>query len=120
MATINGVIHRIEQSQLLPMTIAYKKKNCRLVQICAVTTNDGYELSYSFAKGYELEHLRLLLNVNDEISSISSIYPPAFLYENEIKELFGVKINEISVDYHNRLYRINVNTPFGVKEGGAE
>ena len=34
------------------------------------------------------------------------------LYENEMKELFGVNIQMINLDYQNRLYRINEETPF--------
>ena len=47
-----------------------------------------------------------------EIMSISNIFEPAFLYENEIVDLFGVKINLISIDYQGQLYRIEKQTPF--------
>ena len=35
-----------------------------------------------------------------------------FLYENEMKELFGVNIQMINLDYNNKLYRINEEAPF--------
>ena len=44
--------------------------------------------------------------------SISNIYGPAFLYENEITDLFGVPIQLISPDYKGKLYRIEQPTPF--------
>ncbi|MBS4917269.1 MAG: hypothetical protein KHZ93_06810 [Clostridiales bacterium] len=44
--------------------------------------------------------------------SISNIYEPAFLYENEITDLFGVPIQLISPDYKGKLYRIEQQTPF--------
>jgi ech hydrogenase subunit D len=70
------------------------------------------ELSYSFDKDYDLLTLRVITDTKEEISSISIIYPFAFLYENEIKELFGVKIKDITVDFNHSLYKIPVKTPF--------
>ena len=46
--------------------------------------------------------------------SISVIYPNAFLYENEIHDLFGMPITHISVDYRGTLYRTALAAPFGV------
>ena len=44
--------------------------------------------------------------------SISDIYEPAFIYENEITALFDLNIKMISLDYHGNLYRLNNKTPF--------
>ena len=38
---------------------------------------------------------------------------------DEMKELFGVKIEMISTDLDNKLYRIAVDTPFGPKKEEA-
>ena len=46
------------------------------------------------------------------MTSITACYPYAFRYENEMKELFGVKIKSIHPDYQNKLYRIKAETPF--------
>ena len=40
----------IESSELSTRALTMKRDNARLVQICAVSIPDGYELSYSFAK----------------------------------------------------------------------
>jgi ech hydrogenase subunit D len=42
------------------------------------------------------------------------IYPNAFLYENEIHDLFGVSIKDIALDYHGTLYRTSIKTPFSI------
>ena len=49
-------------------------------------------------------------------ASITQIYPCAFLQENEAEQLFGVKIKTIKPDYKDKLYRIDVETPFKKKE----
>ena len=51
------------------------------------------------------------------MSSITDIFPAAVLYENEIKELFGVDIQCISLDYNRKLYDISAETPMKKKEG---
>lgn len=109
-------IKMISPNDLMSETLHLKSEGYRLVAITC-TNKDGMELSYSFDKDYDLLHLRFVTNVEDEISSISIIYPFAFLYENEIKELFGVPIKNISIDFNNSLYKIPVKTPFGKKEG---
>lgn len=105
-------VYNIELGDLVPRVLQVKHKGYRLVQICALRIPDGYELIYSFAKDYKLVSLKLRINENTTVMSISDIYSPAFLYENEIHELFGVKISYISLDYGEKLYRIDQPTPF--------
>lgn len=89
-----------------------KNNNARLVQICAVNTPDGYDLLYSFAVDYHFVNYRIAVKKGDQIVSISDIYPPASLYENEMRELFGVDIQFIKLNYNDRLYTIDETTPF--------
>ena len=44
--------------------------------------------------------------------SVSNIFEPAFLYENEMHDLFGIKINLIKIDYNGTLYKTAKETPF--------
>jgi len=108
----DGELITITLSDLVPKVLQMKHDGYRLAQICAVRTKEGYELSYSFAKEYDMVNLRLASGEDDEVTSISDIYEPAFLYENEMVDLFGVKIKLISLDYQGKLYRIAKETPF--------
>jgi ech hydrogenase subunit D len=89
-----------------------KRDGYRLVQISCTRVADGFELNYSFDRNLEFVNYRVVLDVEDEIVSISRIFSPAFLYENELKDLFGVKISGITIDYEGALYRIAQKTPF--------
>ena len=109
---LDGEILDIGPGSLVPEVLKIKHEGYRLVQICATKTQEGYELTYSFGREYEFVCLRLLANENSEIMSISNIFEPAFLYENEIHDLFGIKIKLISLDYQGNLYRIEHKTPF--------
>ena len=52
---------------------------------------------------------------DEPVSSITQVYPCAFIQENEVAELFGVKIESMENDYHHKLYRIARDTPFKEK-----
>ncbi|HAN44419.1 MAG TPA: hypothetical protein DCP97_03410 [Ruminococcaceae bacterium] len=97
---------------LMQSVLELKHKGYRLVQMCATRLSDGFELSYTFALEYDTLVLRLIIETETEISSISTVYAPAFLYENEMKDLFGVKIKLITIDYDGSLYRVAEKTPF--------
>ena len=72
------------------------------------------ELSYSFANDETNDYinLRIVMEKEDEVCSITEFYPYAFLYENEMKELFGVNVRMINMDYNSKLYRLKDETPF--------
>lgn len=109
------LIRKIESNDLLAETQGMKNAGYRLVAISA-TNKEGIELTYSFDKEYDFVNLRLNIGYDTSIESISAMYPFAFLYENEIVELFGVDIKNISVDFDSKLYRIAVETPFNMKK----
>ena len=116
------IIETIEVGELLPRVMRMKKDGYRLSQACAAYIDEKFELSYSFADDttYQFTTLRLVVDTDTEIPSITEVVPPAVFYENEMKEIFGVKIKMISVDYDDRLYRMKVKTPLGpnTEEGG--
>ena len=109
-----NTIEVVAPDNLLEQVMAQKNMGRRLSQICAAYVAEKLELSYSFAEDEtNLYHtLRLVIDKETEIYSITELYPYAFLYENEMKELFGVNIKMISLDYNNKLYRIEEETPF--------
>ncbi|MBR2134166.1 MAG: 4Fe-4S binding protein [Eubacterium sp.] len=103
------------ETELQPLynTILEKQRDgWRLAQICATAYEGGNELIYSLAKGYKFENYKVKVPIDTQINSISDFYPSAMLFENEMKELFGVKIKSINVDYKNKFYRIANTTPF--------
>ena len=96
----------IDESQKL------KFAGYHLMQQCATRVPDAFELIYTFGKDLEVKQLKITLPEENEISSITSIFPCAFIYENEMHDLFGVKIKMINIDYEGKLYRTAIETPF--------
>lgn len=105
-------ITKITKEELYETLLDKSNNGYRLAQICAVSYEGYNEVIYSVAKEYELENYKIELPLDEEIKSFSNIFPAANLYENEIKELWGVKVVGIAVDYNNNFYRIEKDTPF--------
>lgn len=114
---MNEEIREISTQELVEEALKFKNGGYRLVQMCVSgKCPQGWELTYSFGKEYELTHLRMQIDPEEEVMSISSIYEPAFLYENEMHDLFGIRIAMIELDYHGNLYRLKDKTPYQAAE----
>jgi ech hydrogenase subunit D len=105
----------IGKNDLVGMVAQFFAEGYRLVQIGCSTLPSAYELNYSFDKDYRFKNLRVTAAPGEEVPSISVIYPNAFLYENEIHDLFGVVIKNINIDYRGTLYRTAIKVPFSVE-----
>ena len=118
----DNVLEEIEVGQLLTKVMELKKAGLRLSQACAAVSKGNLELSYSFVNDetYEFITLRLVIDDKTEVPSITEVVPAAVFYENEMKELFGANIKMIETDYQNKLYRIEQETPLGLKDKEAK
>ena len=91
-----------------------RKQGYRLVQIGATRLPEHVELTYSFDRESRLANLRFQVPAAEaRVPSISSIYWCAFLYENELHDLFNVQVDGMAVDFHGHLYETRVKFPFG-------
>ena len=101
--------------RLLPEVDALRSAGWRIIQILCISSPEGNELSYSFGLGMEMRSLRLRVlaasaaegpAAETEVPSITALYPAAFLYENEIRDLFGVHIERIAGDWDGKVYDV--------------
>ena len=84
----------------------------RLVQIGCTRVDGKFEINYSFDKDYRFENLRVELQEGGTLPSISSVYFGAFIYENEIHDLYGISVTGMNIDFKGTLYRTTVKYPF--------
>jgi ech hydrogenase subunit D len=90
---------------LLGETAGIKVAGYRFVTMsCTVLDADHFDILYHFDRGLELKHLRLTATGDMAIPSISPIYFAAFLVENEIQDLFGIRFTGLAIDYDRTLY----------------
>lgn len=105
-------IIEIDAADLLKKTGEYHKAGHRLVQIGTTPLGDCYEINYTFTTAWDFESLRITVHDGDEIPSISGIYWGAFIYENEIHDLFGLTVTGMNIDFQGHLIETRVPTPF--------
>ncbi len=107
-------IEIVTADQLRDKVAALRERGMRLVQISATRLPDEVEVTYSFDLNDRLSNLRLLIPGEDSVlPSISGIFGCAVLYENEIHDLFDVRVEGLTVDFKGNLYKTSVKFPFG-------
>lgn len=89
-----------------------KNEGYRLVVMTCSPASDDYEITYSFDKEGSIRHLRIVEKEEAEIPSITGVYPGAFVYENEIHDLYGFRFKGLSIDFNGTFIRTSVPYPF--------
>jgi ech hydrogenase subunit D len=77
----------------------------RFVTATAVPQPNAWMLLYHFERDERLRHLRTRVGRSESVPAIDEAFPAAFLVENEMIELQGVRVRGMSIDYEGRLYR---------------
>ena len=106
----------VELSQLLTKVKDLKAEGYRFGQACATVVDDTFEIIYSFDKDHQLDNLRLVISEGEEVESITDEYWPAFIYENEMHDLFGIKFNHMALDYQGKFFKVVEPTPWNPKK----
>jgi hypothetical protein len=78
----------------------------------AVEMPNFFEIAWGFVRDGTLETIREQIVAGDPVPSISEFFGAAFLYENEIRELFGINVEGIGVDLRGQLYKTATKVPF--------
>ncbi len=102
----------IELKELLNKMKEISVAGYRILQMCATKIDEEYEILYTFAKGYDIRNVKIIIAPGTHVPSITDIFEAAYLYENEVHDLFGIEIDGINHDYKGGLYRTAVEAPF--------
>lgn len=108
----------VEPSRIYSKVADMKANGYRLGQMCGVVLDDDtYEIIYSFDKEHQLYNLRMQIPSDGAVvESVTPIYWPAFIYENEIQDLFGVKFDHSELDYGGTFFKVAEPTPWKPKK----
>lgn len=93
----------ITTESLLKEVASRMPQGYRFVTITCLDAGDSHEIFYHFDKNYELTNLRLMLPKGQELPSISGIFFAAVIVENEMQDLFGIKVSGLAIDFGGRL-----------------
>ena len=105
----------ISLSELSACSAARKADGIRYVQTLAVNTEAGVDLIYTFMKDASIENLKIeAVGKDDVVPSISGDFLAAFVWENEIHDLFGITFDGIAIDFGGAFYDLAMKEPMTV------
>ena len=115
------MIEIVAAQDLLAIVQDVKTAGYRLGQICATAAGDSLEVLYSFEKDNVLKNYKFAIDAKEpELQSITAVYSYAFIYENEIHDLFGVTFKNLALDYGGKFFKISRETPWNPAAKGGE
>lgn len=90
----------ISKDQLLGVVQKMMYDDYRFVTATCVDNGDNtIDVFYHFDKDLNIVNYKIKVQRGEEVPSISKIYFCAVLVENEMKELFGLNITNMAIDY---------------------
>lgn len=108
----NQELRLIDTAHLIGEVEDYRNKGHRLVNVSCTRAGEEFEINYSFELDLRFENIRIIIPLDADIPSISGIYWGAFIYENEMHDLFGVHVRGMNIDFKGNLIRTTVPYPF--------
>ena len=105
----------IPLDQLHREAAVMKADGWRFMQTCAANGEDGVDLYYSFMKNGLARNLKIIgVKNGDPVPSITDLFLAAFVFENEARELFGVDMRDIALDFQGAMYAPAENVPMTI------
>jgi ech hydrogenase subunit D len=104
----------IDVQKLIGSVEQFRNEGYRLVQIGCTKVGEIFEINYSFDKDFTFKNLRITVTAETEVPSISGMYWGAFVYENEMHDLFGIQVRGMNIDFKGTFIRTAIKYPFGI------
>jgi ech hydrogenase subunit D len=94
-------LKEISKDQLLAEVKKYADAKVKFVTGSCNDLGDKLEVTYFFnvSPGMDMSALRFVVGKNEEVPSMTGIYLTTVLIENEMKELFGLKVKDLAIDF---------------------
>lgn len=94
----------ISAEKLLRVAHDMMYNNYRFVTATCVDNGDNtLDVYYHYDRDLELKSYKIRVARGEEVPSISRVYFCAVLVENEMKELFGLNVSNMVIDYEGHL-----------------
>lgn len=94
-------LKEISKDQLLAEVKKYADSKAKFVTGTCNELGDKLEITYYFnaSPGMDMSALRFVVGKDEEVPSMTGIYLTAVLIENEMKELFGLHVKGLAIDF---------------------
>jgi len=105
-------ITEISYSDLLVKAKELAEGGYRAVQICATSKDGKTEMLYSFDKDFKMINYRVNVPSEMRVPSITGFFWSAFIFENEVHDLFGIEFTDLVLDYKGNFFKLSSKTPW--------
>ena len=107
---------QIDASKINEIAKERKEAGDRYVQILAINYDDYIDLVYTFMteRGELLDYNVNNVSKDATLKSITEQYFEAFVCENEIHDLFGLKFDGLALDFSGKFYSLAIEKPMTV------
>ena len=110
-----GTFTDIALDQLLDTATKLNEDGWRAVQVLCNATDNGVDITYSFAKDDELANYQLRgVRKGVKVPSLQGLFLGMFPFENEAKDLFGVDIEGMTLDFAGEFYQTSMTEPMTI------
>ncbi len=94
-------IKEIKKGELITEGKKFLDAGGKFVTAVCNDLNTQLEVTYFFSinRGVEIKGLRYIVAKDEEVPSLSATTLSTVLIENEMKELFGLKVKDIAIDF---------------------
>lgn len=96
-------VQAVDKEQILSRVAQFASQGYRFITTTCIDNGEQFEVYYHFDRNMEMDHLLVTIGKDDPLPSITPIYFCAFVAENEMKDLFGVLVDGLNVDYQGRM-----------------
>lgn len=92
-----------------------KREGWRCVQMLCTNTEDGIDMTYSFALYNTLANYQVRgVSEGTKVPSIQNLFLNIFPFENEAKDLFGVDVDGMVLDFAGQFYAVAEKEPMTI------
>ena len=74
----------------------FKAQGARFITITARDMGEGFQLIYHFELDNQVTNLYMTVDKEQTVPSITGLYSVAFIAENEVQDLFGLKFSNLN------------------------
>jgi ech hydrogenase subunit D len=98
-----GQITEVTIDSLFHHVVVMKQQGYRFATMTCSDLGSQFDVLYHFDKDYNLNNLRLRIDKGVALPSISSLFFAAAIVENEMKDLFGLSVDGLAIDFQGRM-----------------
>lgn len=110
-----GTFTRIHLDQALDIARTKHDDGWRFVEVHANRPykDQGMEVVWTYVDEttQSFEAFETFVEPGTHIPSVSPLFPCAFMYENEMHDLYGLPVDGITLDYQGNYYGLRMQTP---------